>query len=95
MTKPFNIRLGKMGIKTCITVDFGDGSKMKFFGNPVSCKARYQSLTDADVGFVDPVLKSFDISHIFEVYPLFETLLYQLFSLYVGTRTLQGDGDRF
>ena len=31
-TKPFHIRLAKMGIKTCITVDFGDGSKMLFYG---------------------------------------------------------------
>ena len=27
-SKAFNIRLAKMGIKTCITVDFGDGSKL-------------------------------------------------------------------
>ena len=66
-TKPFNIRFGKMGIKTCVTVDFGDGSKTKFFGNAASCKARYQSLTEADVGFVDPVLKNFDITHTYLV----------------------------
>lgn len=71
-TKPFNIRLAKMGIKTCITVDFGDGSRVKFFGNAVSCKARYQTITDADVGFVDPVLKSFDINHIYEVQGLYK-----------------------
>lgn len=66
-SKPFNIRLGKMGLKTCVTVDFGDGSKVRFFGNVASCKARYQTLTEADVGYIDPVSKNFDIEHIYEV----------------------------
>ena len=41
-TKPFHIRFAKMGIKTCVTVDWGDGSKLQFYGSARSCKMRYQ-----------------------------------------------------
>ena len=74
-SKPFNIRLGKMGIKTCITVDFGDGSKLKFFGNAVSCKMRYQTITDNDVVPVDTYLKNFDITHVYEVRGLYKVIV--------------------
>ena len=74
-TKPFNIRLGKMGLKTCITVDFGDGSKVQFFGNVESCKARYQTLTENDVTPVDHVAKNFDINHVFEVQGLYKVIV--------------------
>ena len=74
-SKAFNIRLAKMGIKTCITVDFGDGSKLKFFGNAVSCKMRYQTITDNDVVPVDTYLKNFDINHVYEVRGLYKVIV--------------------
>ena len=65
--KHFNIRLGRMGQKTCITLDWNDGSKLQFLGNAMSCKLRFENITENDVMAVDSVAKNFDIFHIYEV----------------------------
>jgi hypothetical protein len=74
-SKAFHMRFGKMGTKTCITVDYGDGSKLQFFGNAQSCKMRYDYVTDNTVSFVDPVLKSFHTNHTFLVRGLYEVVV--------------------
>ena len=75
-TKTFHIRFLKMGRKTCITLDLGDGSKIKFYGNVKSCKMRYPHVTDNDVSFVDPDSKDFMADHKYTsrgVYTVFVT----------------------
>ena len=69
-TKIFNIRFAKMGVKTCISVDYGDGTPALFFGNLDSCKLRFPHLTE--VGFVDPVAKTFDLNHTYIVRGLYQ-----------------------
>lgn len=69
-TKIFDIRFAKMGVKTCISVDYGDGTPVLFFGNLDSCKLRYPHLTE--VGFVDPVAKTFNLNHTYIVRGLYK-----------------------
>ena len=59
-TKNFEIIFERMGTKTCISVDWGDGTRLQFYGNAKTCKARYQYLKEEDVGFVDSVKKQFN-----------------------------------
>ena len=71
-TKPFNIRFAKMGVKTCVTVDYGDGSPMLFFGNAYSCKLRYPELTTFKVGYLDSVAKTFDLNYTYTTRGLYD-----------------------
>ena len=70
-TKEFNIRFAKMGWKTCVTIDWGDGSKLKFYGNALSCKQRYQHITEDDVKSIDYVGKQFFEVHVYMVRNLY------------------------
>jgi hypothetical protein len=74
-TKPFFIRFGRMGTKTCITVDYGDGSKLQYFGNTLSCKMRYDFVTANMVGFVDPHIKSFHVNHTYLERGLYQVIV--------------------
>ena len=40
-TANFKFRFSCMGSKTCVSIDWDDGSKLQFFGNIFSCKLRY------------------------------------------------------
>lgn len=71
-TKEFNIRFGKMGRKTCVTIDWGDGSKLNYYGNPLSCKQRYTDITEDMVKAIDYVGKQFYEEHVYNVRGLFE-----------------------
>ena len=70
-TKEFNIRLSKMGRKTCLQIDWGDGSRLQFYGNALTCKQRYQYLTEDDVRYVDYVAKEFFEEHVFQTRGLY------------------------
>ena len=62
-TKEFEIMFERMGIKTCVSVDWGDGTRLQFYGNGKTCKARYQYLREQEVGFIDSVKKQFHFNH--------------------------------
>ena len=64
-TKSFNIRFGKMGRKTCVTIDWGDGTGLSYYGNALSCKQRYQDITEDDVTYIDYIGKQFYEEHVF------------------------------
>lgn len=74
-SKAFHIRLAKMGTKTCITIDYGDGTRLKFFGNTQSCKMRYDYVTDNIVNFVDPVAKNFYVNHTYFFRGLYQVIV--------------------
>jgi len=62
-SKAYHVRLAKMGTKTCITVDFGDGSKLQFFGSTLSCKMRYEFVAENMVEYVDVNSQVFLLAH--------------------------------
>ena len=64
-----------MGTKTCITIDYGDGTRLKFFGNTQSCKMRYDYVTDNIVNFVDPVAKNFYVNHTYFFRGLYQVIV--------------------
>ena len=45
--KDFIITFGKMGKKTCVTVDFADDSNTLYYGNAFSCRARFHWVLEA------------------------------------------------
>lgn len=63
--KGFNFRFGKMGRKTCVTISWGDNSKAQFFGNALSCKQRFQTVTEDDVKSIDYIGKQFYEEHVY------------------------------
>lgn len=74
-SKAFHVRFAKMGTKTCITVDYGDGSRLQFFGSTLSCKMRYDYVTENMVGFVDPVMKNFLVDHTYLERGLYQVIV--------------------
>ena len=74
-SKAFHIRFAKMGTKTCITVDYGDGTRLQFFGNTQSCKMRYDYVTENMVNFVDPVAKNFYVNHTYFTRGLYQVIV--------------------
>jgi hypothetical protein len=55
--KSFEVRLENAGTRTCVTVDWGDGNGLEFYGNLESCQVRYLTLTFLDVQPFDHVGK--------------------------------------
>ena len=74
-SKAFHVRFAKMGTKTCITVDYGDGTRLQFFGNTQSCKMRYDYVTENMVNFVDPVAKNFYVNHTYFTRGLYQVIV--------------------
>ncbi len=51
------ITLDNAGTQTCVSVDYGDGSPLSFYGNAASCKLKYPSLAVSAVMPLDYVGK--------------------------------------
>lgn len=53
----FEVKLEYAGQRTCVSVDWGDGEPLALYGNLLSCKIRYPTLTPSDVGYFNHVTK--------------------------------------
>lgn len=58
--------LVRAGLKTCVAIDWEDGTPMQFWGNPVSCRLRFPDLPASEVRYLDTELKSFSIDHTYQ-----------------------------
>ena len=65
--KHFNIKLGQVGKKSCVVVDYGDDDEddpsWEFFGNPTTCRIRFPDILDDHVKALNIDTKTFNITH--------------------------------
>lgn len=62
-TKRFDISLEFAGAKTCLVVNYGDGSDLDFYGSVDSCRIRYPDVLAEDVLFFDTNAKLVEATH--------------------------------
>eukprot|EP00095_Tigriopus_kingsejongensis_P012230 maker-scaffold528_size145933-snap-gene-0.29 protein:Tk12230 transcript:maker-scaffold528_size145933-snap-gene-0.29-mRNA-1 annotation:"hypothetical protein IscW_ISCW000316" len=70
--RDFTVTLERAGLRTCVTVDWGNGDPLEFYGNLDSCRIRYRTLVASDVKEFNHISKTIKSTRVFRSRGLYE-----------------------